>query len=168
MTSLLGDPRAHVLRKKVLHGPLGRVGLPLSADPGSSLSPSPPTDLTWPQTPPPDLCARLPAQISGSLPPSRPSHSPFSGGTLLSLLRRITSGYHRDPPAHIPRIPVGIPCDRSGGWEEPGPPFRQFPHASPPLRALLKPRSPICSEARVPPLRVPPGVSPPLLTVSWF
>lgn len=39
MTSLLGDPRTHVLRKKVLHGPPGRMGLPLSADPGSSLSP---------------------------------------------------------------------------------------------------------------------------------
>lgn len=38
MPSLLGDPRAHVLRKKVLHGasgaggPPGRMGLPLSAD----------------------------------------------------------------------------------------------------------------------------------------
>lgn len=63
---------------------------------------SPSTDLTWPQTPPPDLCVRLPAQIPGCLPPSRPGHSPFSRGTLLSLLRQITSGYHRDPQATSP------------------------------------------------------------------
>lgn len=135
MTSLVGDPRAHVLRKKVMNEwVFGADGPPPSADPGASLPPPPPSQ---PLTRQPDLCTRLPAQILalGFLLPSRPNLSPFSRGTLLSLLRRITSGYHRDPQPTSPEAHRATPCGHEGlgGAWTPLPRVSScIPHASSP------------------------------------